>query len=174
MLGVEPRRNNVLSAPWFELDCHNKDKRHQVCKKSKARGNTVVWGALGSRSSAIFDVDQDGDLDIVTLEFNHLPRVLMSDLSEKKKINYLKVDLLGKSSNKSGIGARVTVVSGDSVFTKINDGKSGYLAQSDAPLYFGLGDKRKIDKIEVIWPSGVRQVLSDDLVLNNTFVIAEP
>ncbi|MGA7924982.1 MAG: ASPIC/UnbV domain-containing protein [Candidatus Sulfotelmatobacter sp.] len=40
---------------------------------------------------------------------------------------------------------------------KYNDGKSGYLAQSVLPLYFGLGEATKIDRIEIDWPSGVNR-----------------
>ena len=176
MLGVEPRKGNALSKPWFEIDCEGADKAHLVCVNSNTPtlGRTVVWGALGTRSSAIFDLDNDGDQDIVTLEFNHRPMVLISDLSDQKAINYLRIKLTGNQSNRSGIGAMVRVFAGDDVYTKAHDGKSGYLGQSVAPLYFGLGAHSTIDKIVVIWPSGVRQELTDDLTLNGLVEIAEP
>ena len=66
------------------------------------------------------------------------------------------------------------VFAGDGVYTKVNDGKSGYLAQSAAPLYFGLGDKTRIDKIEVTWPSGREQSLSDNISMNGVLDIREP
>ena len=45
------------------------------------------------------------------------------------------------------------------MLTKVQDGKSGYLSQSSLPLYFGLGDAAKVDRVEVTWPSGVHQVI---------------
>jgi len=128
---------------------------------------------LGSRSSVIFDADQDGDQDIVTLEFNQPPLVLVSNLSEKANLNYVNVKLDGKSSNKSGVGATVRVFAGDDAYTKVNHGKSGYLSQSSYPLYFGLGSNDKIDKIEVSWPSGTTQVIDGEIDLNQLLVITE-
>jgi len=173
-LGIEPRRNNKRAAPWFEIDCAGLHKGHAGCLGSETPGRTVVWGAVGTRSSAIFDLDNDGDQDIVTLEFNQPPQVLISNLSEQANIVYLKVGLQGRKSNKSGIGALVRVFAGEEVFTKQNDGKSGYLAQSDYPMYFGLGQHHKVSKIEVVWPSGITQTIDKDIKLNTEMLISEP
>lgn len=176
LLGIEPRRNNSLSRPWFEIDCAGADKDHLVCVNSNTPtpGRTVVWGALGTRSSAIFDLDNDGDQDIVTLEFNHFPQVLVSNLSDQRPVNYLKIRLKGTQSNRSGIGATVSVHAGNDVYTKTLDGKSGYLGQSLMPLYFGLGAHSNINRIEIVWPSGIRQIMTDGLSLNTVFDITEP
>lgn len=172
VLGIEPRKNGITAAPWFEVNCSGRDAGGYLCGTS--RGRRVIWSALGSRSSVIFDLDQDGDQDIVTLEFNQSPMVLVSNLSDRRKLNYLKVKLIGKASNKSGVGARVKVFSGDDIYTKYFDGKSGYLSQSSFPLYFGLGEKTKVDKIEVTWPSGKSQVLEKKLKSNGLLEIEEP
>jgi hypothetical protein len=55
-----------------------------------------------------------------------------------------------------------------------NDGKSGYLAQSVLPLYFGLGDATRIDRVEVDWPSGDKQIVNNGLNQNQTLWITEP
>jgi hypothetical protein len=98
-------------------------------------------------------------LDIVTNNFNIAPQVFVSDLAQTHKISYLKVKLVGTKSNRGGLGAKVTVAAGNLKITKVQDGKSGYLSQSDLPLYFGLGDAKQIDSIEILWPSGVRQTV---------------
>jgi hypothetical protein len=172
VLGVEPRKNGITAAPWFEINCSGRDARGKLC--GETRGRRVIWGALGSRSSVIFDLDQDGDQDIVTLEFNQPPLVLISNLSTEKKLNYLNVKLSGKSSNRGGIGARVKVFAGDDVYTKMHHGKSGYLSQSLYPLYFGLGSNKKIDKIEVTWPSGKIQIIDRKITMNQLLEIIEP
>ena len=103
ILGVEPRRDGRTAKPWFELDCSGRDRLHQVCRERE--GQFTVWGALGSRSSAIFDLDGDGDLDIVTNDFNSEPMVLVSDLAQRTAVRFLKVTLVGRASNRNGLGA---------------------------------------------------------------------
>ena len=137
-------------------------------------GWITVLGTLGTRSAVVFDLDDDGDLDIVTNEFNAAPQVLVSNLSKKKRIGYLKIVLVGSVSNRDGLGATVKVWSGGNVYTKYNDGKSGYLSQSSLPLYFGLGESRSISKIEVLWPSGRKTVLEKGIPVNTTLRITEP
>jgi len=60
------------------------------------------------------------------------------------------------------------------VYMKYNDGKSGYLAQSVLPLYFGLGDAAMVDQVDVDWPSGRKQRLTKGLRANDTLRIVEP
>ena len=178
ILGVEPRRGGRTLIPWFELDVLGADKDHELVKKVRARGarvtRVVAWGAIGSRSSVIFDLDDDGDLDIVTNDFNSEPMVLVSDLADRKRIRFLKVNLTGTRSNRDGLGARVTVRAGSATYTKVQDGQSGYLSQSLYPLYFGLGEAGQVDQVEVLWPSGKQQVLSGPIAAGSKLNITEP
>jgi hypothetical protein len=171
ILGVEPRRDGRTAKPWFELDCSNADQHHRLCKDRS--GHFVVWGALGSRSSVIFDLDGDGDLDIVTNEFNAEPMVLISDLSAKRDIRFLKVRLTGSQSNRDGLGATIAVKAGGQTYTKVHDGQSGYLSQSLYPLYFGLGDATTVEQIEVRWPSGQIQTVPGPLEVNTLIEVRE-
>ena len=100
--------------------------------------------------------DVDGDLDIVTNDFNSEPMVLMSDLAQRTEIRWLKVTLVGRASNRDGLGARVEVTTDGHTLTSYQSGKSGYLAQSRLPLYFGLGGTQEVRSIDVLWPSGRR------------------
>ena len=118
-----------------------------------------MYGALGSRSSVILDLDGDGDLDIVTNDFNTEPLVLVSDLSKRTTVRQIRVRLVGVDSNRDGLGAHVTVHAGGKVYVQVNDGQSGYLSQSRMPLYFGLGAAATVDKVEVKWPTGKTQVV---------------
>ena len=171
VLGVEPRVGDRSARPWFLLNCDDADREHPRCEGQV--GQVEIWGALGSRSSAIFDFDGDGDLDIVTNEFNGPPLVLISDLSDKRAIRYLEVDLEGSRSNRDGLGAEVRVQAGGRSYTKIHDGKSGYLSQSLIPLYFGLDKATSVDQIEVRWPSGHVQTVSGPIETNALMVIEE-
>ncbi len=178
IVGVEPRRGGRTITPWFELDAVLADKDHELVKKVAGRGarvtRVVAWGPLGSRSSVIFDLDNDGDLDIVTNDFNSEPMVLVSNLADRKPIHFLKIHLTGTNSNRDGLGARVTVRAGSSTYTKVHDGQSGYLSQSLYPLYFGLGDAESADQVEVLWPSGKKQVLPGPVAAGSVLNVAEP
>ena len=201
IVGVEPRAGEMIQ-PWFELDCSaeggglvedplagwqqfgegmmggggkakrgEKPARHPYCEGQD--GRVTVMGTKGSRSSVIFDLDEDGDLDIVTTEFFDRPQVLISDLAAKKKINFLKVRLVGNASNRDGLGARVEVFHGGRSQLKFLDGKSGYLSQSTLPLYFGLGDSAEVEKVVVTWPSGEKQTI-DSPKVGTLIKITEP
>ncbi len=171
VLGVEPRKNNRMEKEYFALDCSGEDKKDPLCYHKK--GVVKVIGSISSRSSVIFDLDDDGDLDIVTNEMNDRPQVLISNLSEKKQLRYLKIKLVGTVSNRDGLGATVRVHCGSQTYTRYHDGKSGYLSQSCMPLYFGLADGAPPDRIEVLWPSGKKQTLSEGIPLNTLLTITE-
>ena len=175
LLGIEPRREGRTHTAWYEIDCSQSNLEplnQQVC--AGQAGTITVMSTLSSRSSVIFDLDNDGDLDIVTNEFNAEPQVLISDLAQRKEIHWLKLVLVGTASNRNGLGALVRVRASEQVHTKHNDGKSGHLSQSALPLYFGLGDAKKIDRVEVDWPSGRKQVVTEGLRINDTLQITEP
>ena len=171
VLGVEPRRGGQTRKPWFTLDCSGADKEHRNCKGKT--GKVTVYGTLGTRSAAIFDVDNDGDLDIITNEFNAPPQVLISDLADKRAIHWLKIHLVGKRSNRDGIGAVVKVTAGGTTMTQVMDGNTGYLSHSDMPLYFGLGDAPAAERIEVRWPSGTVQTLPGPIAGNRLLDVVE-
>jgi hypothetical protein len=158
---------------WNELGAASSaaGRPHPLCEGRT--GRYTVMAAEGSRSSVIFDLEGDGDLDVVTSEFNSRPQVLVSDLAERHPPHWLEVDLVGTRSNRDGLGARVTVTAGGLSQLALHDGKSGYLSQSDLPLYFGLGDAESVERVVVEWPSGTRQVIAAPPA-NQRLVITEP
>ncbi len=169
--GIEPRAGSLI-APWFELDSAGIDKDNPICRNRI--GTIVVWSAVGSRSSVLTDIDRDGDLDVITNEFNGRPQLLISDLAgEIKTHNYLSLKLVGKTSNRDALGSLVSVRSSDRKWHQQHDGQSGYLSQSSGPLYFGLGDASVIDEISVKWPSGKTQVIEGPVMINQELTIEE-
>ena len=171
LLGIEPRQGGV-AIPFFDLDASGRDRSHPDA--AGAAGRITVWGARGTRSSAIFDVDSDGDLDIVTNELHAAPMVLISNLAERAPVRYLSVRLSGTASNRDGLGAIVKVTAGAATYTKVLDGNSGYLSHSVYPLYFGLGSAEAVDRVEVLWPSGTVQTVDADIRVNSQMHIQEP
>ena len=171
VLGVEPRAGNRIEKEFFVLDCSGEDKRHPLCRG--LTGKVSVTGTTSSRGSVAFDLDDDGDLDLVTNEWNDRPQVLISNLAATRPVHFLKVKLVGSVSNRDALGTTVKVRSGGKTYTKYHDGKSGYLAQSSSPLYFGLDDATRIDGIDVLWPSGKKQTLTEGIPVNALLTITE-
>lgn len=168
--GIEPRSKDQQIAPWFALDFAETDNDNRL-RKSRT-GDWVVWSATGSRSSVLYDFDNDGDMDIITNEFNTRPQLLRSNLQESG-VQYLKIDLLGTQSNRDALGAIVRVVTGGLKQSQVKTGASGYLGQSLLPLYFGLGEAETVDRIEVIWPTGRTQVMEGPVSTNQLLKIVE-
>ncbi len=176
VLGIEPRRDGRLRAPWFEVDCGAADLPDTdliAAHCTDQDGPVGVLGTMGTRTSAIADLDQDGDLDIVTGEFNSEPQLLISDLAARLEINWLQVALEGATSNRDGLGARVAVDTAAGRQTRLHDGKSGYLSQSSMPLYFGLGESTSVDRVVVTWPGGTSQVVDGPIAANQLLRIRQ-
>ncbi len=187
VVGVEPRPNGATQQVWFTLDCNGANRGHPFCGpcthpesmggacRVDAAGHLTMMGSLGTRAGVATDLDDDGDLDLVTNEFNGRPQVLISDLAQRHHVHSLKVRLRGTRSNREGLGAQVTLVLPDGRrILKVLDGKSGYLSQSDLPLYFGLADADHAGAIEVRWPSGRRQSVPGPVKAGQTVEIVEP
>ncbi|HVO80462.1 MAG TPA: CRTAC1 family protein [Terriglobales bacterium] len=104
-----------------------------------------------ARGAAYADIDNDGALDVL-ITTNGGPAYLFE--SEGATNHSLRVKLEGAKSNRDGIGAVVRIKSGkDSQWQMMRSGSS-YLSQSELVLTFGLGSAAKADSIEVQWPSG--------------------
>jgi len=122
-----------------------------------------------SRGAALGDLDNDASLEIVVNNMNETPS-LLKNRGEKK--NWVLIKTVGKKSNRDGIGARVTIFTGNQ--KQMDEVRSGgsYQSQNDLRLHFGLGDAAKIDRAEVQWPSGIHETF-DNVTANQVAVLEE-
>lgn len=104
-----------------------------------------------SRGCAFGDFDNDGDLDILIMNQNEPPSLLRNDAPAAN--HWIKVRLHGTRSNRSAIGARVVIRSGNKVQVQELMSQSSYVSSHDYRLHFGLGSAESVD-IEVRWPLG--------------------
>ena len=110
-----------------------------------------------SRGLAVGDIDNDGDLDLLVTNNGQTADLLRNDGNRGN--HALLVRVIGKESNRDGIGARLRLTVG--ARTQIHDVKAGssYLGQNDLRQHFGLGPARTADRLEVRWPSGRIEVV---------------
>ena len=117
---------------------------------SKSLGPGITQ-RFASRGCAFGDYDNDGDVDVVVLNMNDRFSLLRCDSSNAN--NWLQLKLVGTECNRSAIGTRVTVKTGDhSQMSEVSSGGS-VMSQNDLRLHFGLGDSAVVDTIEVKWPT---------------------
>jgi len=106
-----------------------------------------------SRGAAVGDFDNDGDLDILVNNCGETPQLLRNDGGNRN--HWLEILLIGTKSNRDGVGARVKIVAGNLVLYDQRKGGMSYQSAQDPRLHFGLGQRTKIDTIEIQWPSGM-------------------
>lgn len=110
-----------------------------------------------SRGATFADYDSDGDIDIVVTNSNTAPRLLRNDGGNQK--NYLQIRLIATQGTTDAIGARVKITTGDLTQTREVRSGDGYLSQRDLTLHFGVADYVQIDRVEIQWQSGAKQVI---------------
>ena len=122
-----------------------------------------------ARGAAYADIDNDGFLDVLVTT-NSGPAYLFHN--EGGSNHSLRLKLVGTKSNRDGIGAVVHVTSGSDKQWKMLRSGSSYLSQSELVLTFGLGTQTKADTVEIQWPSGRVDKLSN-LNAGQTLTIEE-
>ena len=118
------------------------------------RAGPAINAAHSSRGSAQADFDNDGSLEVVIVNMGEPPSLLHNSALKK---NWLLVTLEGVKANRDAIGARAYVHAGGTRLAGEVHGGSGFLSQNDSRLHFGLGDSKRYDRIEVLWPGGNRE-----------------
>jgi hypothetical protein len=110
-----------------------------------------------ARGACLADYDNDGKMDAYVVNLG-AQGTLLHNVSTATG-HWIAIKLVGASSNRDGIGARVEVYAGGKRQTAERVAGSGYLSQNDDRLHFGLGAAAMVDKLVIHWPSGQEQTL---------------
>jgi len=138
-----------------------------VFADASGKGGAAFRARINGRGNAVLDFDNDGRLDLLLTALADRPFLLRNRCLLKN--HWLKLQLEGRRSNRSGYGARITLTAGDLTRRAEALCPTGFLTQGDPRVHFGLGARPKADRLEIRWPNGVVQTLRDvaaDQVLN--------
>ena len=125
-----------------------------------------------NRGAAFGDLDNDGRMDLVVNVLNGVAKVFHN--TTRSGNHWLLLKLTGTRSNRMGIGARIRVTAVDGAVQYNHATTStGYASSSDPRVHFGLGASRTAKEIQILWPSGVKQVLKD-VAADRVLEVTEP
>jgi hypothetical protein len=136
-------------------------KQRKVVYRNQRNGRFVdVTERLGppatipkaGRGAAFADFDDDGDVDVVINNVHDAPDLYRLDSTNDR--HWIGMSLVGTASNRSAIGARITLVTSDGNQLQEVRGGGSYYSQNDLRAHFGLGALRAVDRVEVRWPNG--------------------
>jgi enediyne biosynthesis protein E4 len=139
------------------------------CDASDQAGKALTERRV-SRGLAVGDIFNDGNMDVVIGDIDGAPMLLRNHGIPGR--HWVSFELTGKKSNRLALNARIKIVAGGVTQTdEIHSGGS-YLSQNDLRVHFGLGSSTKIDKVEIHWPSGQTDTISN-LVADKYYSVIE-
>lgn len=178
--------NNDGWKDLFTANSHVTDNIEEFSSELYRQGN-AVWANTGygtfedmssvsgeafqvrraHRGSAFADFNNDGCVDVVVSSLGG-PAELWENISAPEK-HWIRIRLQGAASNRDGIDARVSVDGQHNQMTS----SVGYSSSSLGGLHFGLGDRERVSRIEILWPRGAHQVL-EDVAADQVLTVIEP
>ena len=164
---------DLLIAQGHDLDTIEKTypnlryREPMLLARNTGKGFTDISAEAGvafrqpwvARGMAIGDIDNDGRLDAVVTTNDGLVHILHNESASQN--HWLLLKLVGRRSNRDGIGAEVSVTTASGSQLATVSTSSSYLSASDKRLHFGLGKEKSVQKIEIRWPSGMRQTINN-------------
>lgn len=139
--------------------------------------SAAAWGAGDTgqgRGVSCFDIDRDGDVDIVIANNSGPPSVLINQTGAGPHHRFISIRLVGNAPSTEALGARIYVQTGSRTQMREVGLNSNYLSNNPLEQHFGLGDADVIDSIRVVWPrTGVETSLRN-VPANQFLVIPEP
>ena len=173
---------NLPTSPEYDkkaIDLMPNGKVHNYIFKGKSdlqfEDKSLTWGfeEKGISNGATYaDLDNDGDLDIVTNNINEFASIYENQSNKVLGNGFCKINLKGEGKNTFGIGAKVILKSNGIEQTQQLMLTRGFMSSVETSLTFGIEKATKIDTIKVIWESGKVQILTN-IKPNSTIILNE-
>jgi hypothetical protein len=171
-----------VDAPYAERKYVYRNLRNGQFEEVTTLAGPGMMAPVAARGCAFGDYDNDGNMDVVVNCVNSAPQLLHCDATIPR--NWIKIRVVGKKSNRAGIGTRIIVTAqtasqdhsglGKQPLRQVEEVRSGgsYYSQNDLRIHFGLDAATKADTVELLWPSGAKDVFRD-LPANHLYVLEE-
>ena len=142
--------------------------------------NSALESPYAGFGAACSDIDNDGDIDIFVANSDNQGGNQLF-VNESKVGNWIKIKVQGTLSNRMGVGALVQLHLNGKIFAEEITAGSGYISQNSLVAHFGLGDANEVDKLTILWPSGITDTYHDleknqfyEAIENNGIEIFKP
>jgi hypothetical protein len=158
-----------LKIAYAQRKLFYRNNRNGTFAEIAAEAGPAMGEPSVSRGAAFGDLDNDGDVDVVINNLDGAPNVLRNDGGNRNNFVVINlIGLIGGKSNRSAFGARVKLTAGDLVQVAERRSSGSYISQNDTRLHFGLEKRTKIDAVEIRWPNGAVEKLTN--VPINSFI----
>ena len=147
----------VLHRPALQPDglMRNLGKFH-FADVSTTAGDAILVPKM-HRGAAFGDLTNDGRIDAVVSVLHDRPQLLINRTSNDH--HWIEIKLVGTRDNRDGLGTKVKITTAEGVQYNQATTAVGYNSSSDKRVHFGLGEAATIDRIDLSWPTGVKQTL---------------
>ena len=163
---VEPEINRVQSSQYYEQPLHIFWNCGDSCSRTyQPASNSLNPIKFVGRGASYADIDSDGDTDLAITQTGGSFVLLRNDQTSQN--HWIRVTLVGKPPNPEAIGAKVIVYAGGTEQTRSIMPTRSYLTQVELPLTFGLGTASSVNRVEVLWPNGFKDVYKDVTINQN-------
>ena len=171
------RRLDRKTGSFLDIGQHSLNGReHKVLFRNNGDGTFTEVGSINGadriedgRGLSVVDWDRDGQLDLVLRNYQQ-PAVLLHNRGGTG--HWAEFLLVGTTSNRDAVGARLRVRTGARWQTRVVEEGSGFLSSNSRVLHTGLGPATRIDEAVIAWPSGAETRL-EDLAANRRYVVVE-
>ena len=166
----EMLRNRVSKLPTIKISNYIFKNEGDL----KFSDKTTDWGmneAVITSGAAYADLDNDGDLDIVTNNCNEVAGIYQNNFRELNKSNkYLNIKLTGNGLNPFAIGSKVTLITTAATQTQELMPSRGFQSSVDYILHFGIASTDSVEKVNVVWSNGLTSSITSPGV-NKTLTV---
>ncbi len=149
----------VLHRPALQPDGLLRNNGNLTFSDVSATAGAAFLSPRLHRGAAFGSFNNDGKIDVVVSTINDEPQLLMNRTSNGN--HWIILNLVGTKDNRDGLGTKVKIVTAEGVQYNHTTTAVGYSSSSDKRVHFGLGKAAVIDKIELSWPTGVKQTLTN-------------